>query len=419
MIILAQHSFNKNKILIVRYLSILITILVFTCFTSACNAQNTDELIEIRKEKLEQQQNDVQNIIDEIEELKLQKIRESLQKYLPKDPQSYEIVTHSAMILSYNEEHEQPNWVMHIIPKDVISGTVTRTNDFRVDTKVSTLSADVDDYWESGYDRGHMAPSADFRWSKKALSESYYYSNMSPQHPELNRNTWNNLEIQIREWVVDYGELVVLTGPVLKNDLKKTQQGSHKLSIPEAYFKIVVDMNLEQPKAIAFLVPNKNVPSNLNQYVVSIDSIEALTGIDFFSSLSNAEAFERSSDIQQWTISKTKVSEAPNFKYDLNHIPIKQVNYFIGSECNVCGKVVATRYNKNTATGITYINFDEPYPNTPFTAVIFGKDRINFTYEPEVYLNGKMICVRGKVQMHNGKPQIVATNEKQFSLYQP
>lgn len=402
-----------------KHLSIFFTFIILSCSFYACTAQNTDELIEQQKEKLNQQQKDVQIIIDDIEELKLQKIRESLLKYQPKDPQPFEIVTHSAMMISYNEEHEQPNWVLHIVPKDVINGTVTRTNDFRVDPLVSTQSADVGDYWDSGYDRGHMAPSADFRWSKKALSESYYYSNMSPQHPELNRNTWNNLEIQIREWVIDHGELIVLTGPVLKNGLKKTQQGSHRLSIPEAYFKIVLDMNGEHPKAIAFLIPNQNVPSNLSRYVVTIDSIEALTGIDFFASISNAEKFESKSDLSQWKMSSTKVSETPNFKYDLNHIPTRQVNYFIGTECNVCGKVVATRYNKNTATAITYINFDEPYPNTPFTAVIFGKDRINFTYEPEVYLNGKMICVRGKVQLHNGKAQIVATNEKQFSLYQP
>lgn len=419
MIILAHHSLIKSQRFTVKHLSIIFTLFVFICTSFSCTAQNTDDMIEIQKEKLQQQQQDVQNIIDEIEDLKLQKIREKLLTLLPKDPKKFEVINHSAMFLSYNEEHEQANWVMHIIPKDVITGTVTRTNDFRVDPKISTKSADVADYWDSGYDRGHLAPSADFRWSKKALSESYYYSNMSPQHPELNRNTWNNLEIQIREWVVDHGELVVITGPILKDDLKKTQQGSYRVSIPEAYYKIVVDMNNDQPKAIAFLIPNKNVSSQLSQYAVTIDSIEAITGINFFASVSNAESFESVSDLSLWKVSKTKVSEAPNFKYDLNHIPTQQVNYFIGTECNVCGEVVATRYNKNTATGLTYINFDELYPKTPFTAVIFGKDRINFTYEPEVYLNGKMICVRGKVQLHNGKPQIVVTNEKQFSLYQP
>lgn len=402
-----------------NYISILFSISIFASTVISCRAQNTDDLIEMSKEKLQQHQSDIQNIIEELEDLKLLKIRENLQKYMPKDPKNDEIVMHSAMVLSYNEDHEQPNWVMHIVPKDVITGTVTRTNDFRMDPKVSTKSADVGDYWDSGYDRGHLAPSADFRWSKKALSESYYYSNMSPQHPELNRNSWNSLEIQIREWVIDHGELVVITGPILRDGLPKTQQGSYRLSIPEAYFKIVVDMNPEQPKALAFLFPNQNVPYQLSKYLVSIDSIEAITGIDFFASVSNAEIFESQSDLKLWKTSTTKISEAPDFKYDLNHIPTQQVNYFIGTDCNVCGKVVATRYNKNTATGITYINFDQPYPNTPFTAVIFGKDRINFTYEPEVYLNGKMVCVRGKVQLHNGKPQIVATNEKQFSLYQP
>ncbi len=399
--------------------AILLTCTVFVLSIISCKGQTTDDLIRSQQEKLDQQKGEVQNIIDEIEDLKLQKIRESLQKYIPLDPQKYELVTHSAMMLSYNEEHEQPNWVMHIVPKDVITGTITRTNDFRIDPSISTGSADVADYWDSGYDRGHMAPSADFRWSRKALSESYYYSNMSPQNPELNRNSWNSLEIQIREWVVEHGELVVLTGPVLKSDLPKTQQGSYRLSIPEAYFKIVVDMKSETPKAIAFLFPNQNVAYSLPRYAVTIDSIEAVTGINFFPNVANAENFESTFDLKDWKVSSTKVSEAPDFKYDLNHIPTKQANYFIGTECNVCGKVVATRYNKNTETGLTYVNFDELYPNTPFTAVIFGKDRINFTYEPELYLKDKMICVRGKVQLFKGKPQIVATSEEQFSIYKP
>lgn len=402
-----------------RFTAVLLTYTLFVVNIIACRGQVTDDLIRSQQDKLNEQQGQVQNIIDEIEDLKLQKIREALQKYIPQDPQKHEIVTHSAMMLSYNEEHEQPNWVMHIVPKDVITGTITRTNDFRIDSSISTGSADVVDYWDSGYDRGHMAPSADFRWSKKALSESYYYSNMSPQNPELNRNSWNSLEIQIREWVVEHGELVVLTGPVLKSGLPKTQQGSYRLSIPEAYFKIVVDMKSETPKAIAFLFPNRNVSYSLPKYAVTIDSIEAVTGINFFPNVANAENFESTFDLKDWKVSSTKISEAPDFKYDLNHIPTRQANYFIGTECNVCGKVVGTRYNKNTETGLTYINFDELYPNTPFTAVVFGKDRINFTYEPELYLKDKMICVRGKVQLFKGKPQIVATSEEQFSIYKP
>jgi hypothetical protein len=117
-------------------------------------------------------------------------------------------------------------------------------------------------------------------------------------------------------------------------------------------------------------------------------------------------------------VSVSKLSESPYIKYDKEHVPAPQALYFIGQECNVCGKVVGTRYNKQTSTGITYLNFDLPYPNSPFTAVIFGKDRINFSYEPELYLKDKIICISGKVQMYQGKPQIVASNEAQISLYQ-
>jgi endonuclease G len=191
------------------------------------------------------------------------------------------------------------------------------------------------------------------------------------------------------------------------------------VSIPEAYFKIIVDMNLPEPKAIAFLMPNQGFKDNISNYVVTIDSIESITNIDFFPNLPNAEKFESNSDYKYWKYSSTKISEAPDFKYDLNHIPTKQANYFIGTECNVCGKVVATRYNKSSETGITYINFDELYPNSPFTAIVFGKDRINFTYEPEIYLKDKLICVKGKVELHKGKPQIIVNNEKQFSIYKP
>lgn len=402
-----------------KYFSILLTYTLITLNILSCNGQNTDDLIKAQQDKLNEQQNQVEGIIDEIENLKLQRIQETIKKYLPKLSGNHEIIYHSAFVLSYNEDHEQADWVMHVIPKDVITGTVTRTNDFRIDSSVSTGSANVADYWNSGYDRGHLAPSADFRWSKKALSESYYYSNMSPQNPELNRNSWNNLEMQVREWVVDHGELIVITGPILDENLPKVQQGSYRVSIPKAYYKIIVDMNSPQPKAIAFLMPNKSFTDKISNYVVTIDSIESITNIDFFPNIAHAETFESTSNFKDWKYSTTAISEAPNFKYDLNHIPTQQANYFIGTECNVCGKVVATRYNKNSDAGITYINFDEQYPNSPFTAVVFGKDRINFTYEPELYLKDKLICVRGKVELHKGKPQIIVNSEKQFSIYQP
>lgn len=399
------------------FLSVLISIAPFPGVQLA--AQDVDELIKARQQELDAYKGQFDDLLKDLERLKLQKINQSLKRHLPESMSNEEIVEHSAMILSYNEEHEQANWVMHMVTKDILYGTTSRTNDFRPDPKVSTGTADSADYWNSGYDRGHLAPSADFRWSRDALSESYFYSNMSPQVPEMNRGAWAKLENQVREWAVDHEEVIVLTGPVLKPTLPKVPQGSQRVSIPEAYYKIVVDLNDSLPsKAIAFLFPNKEVAYDIQRHVVTIDSIEMVTGINFFPSLTDAEKLESRSNLNEWALSDPAILNAAFIRYDADHIPTAQAIYFINKECNVCGKVVGTRYNKNTETGITYLNFDKPYPDSPFTVVIFGKDRINFTYEPEVYLKDKVICVRGKVQLFKGKPQIVADRQAQVTLYQ-
>jgi len=398
------------------FLRSLLLLISLHLFSAALFAQEVDELIRNKKAQLEEQRVQVDSILLELERLKLQRIVSELKQHLPAPLPQEEIVEHSAMILSYNEEHEQANWVLHMITKDVLYGTTGRTNDFRPDPKLSTGSATVEDYWDSGYDRGHLAPSADFRWSREALSESYFYSNMSPQVPAMNRGAWAQLENQVREWAIDAEELIVVTGPILKPNLPKVPQGSYRVSIPEAYYKIVLDINDEKSKAIAFVMPNKDVPYDLKLYAASIDSVERLTGIRFFPDLQD-QTIKSKVDLSLWPVSVSKVSESPYIKYDKNHVPAPQALYFIGQECNVCGKVVGTRYNKQTSTGITYLNFDIPFPNSPFTAVIFGKDRINFSYEPELYLKDKIICISGKVQMYKGKPQIIASNEAQISLY--
>ena len=126
---------------------------------------------------------------------------------LPELKPGEDLIEHSALFLVYDEQHEQSKWVAHKISQNISEGSVGRTNDFREDTLIKTGSASEKDYFTKslneqgkysyngyGFDRGHLAPSADFRWSKTALSESYFYSNMSPQLPEFNRKGWAKLE---------------------------------------------------------------------------------------------------------------------------------------------------------------------------------------------------------------------------------
>lgn len=332
-----------------------------------------------------------------------------------------QIVKHSAFISSYNPTHRQPNYVVHVIPKDILYGTQSRTNDFRKDPLVKQNSSDSVDYWYSGYDRGHMAASADFKWSKKAMSESYFYSNIIPQNHGLNQSSWNRLEMQVREWAIDNDELIVVTGPVLNAALPKIQQGSFKVSIPEYIYKIVLDYYPPTYKAIAFLYPNKDVPYELEKHVVSIDSIEKLTGIDFFPNLPDSleNKLEAENDLSLFDstyFKKHKSVQIVPIEFGKGKISSAQAKDFIGKEKCVCGKVVSTKFSENGKTNPTYINLDKKYPDQVFTLMIFGQDRENFSYKPEEFLQGKTICIKGKIGEYKGSPQIIANNEKQIEV---
>ena len=332
-----------------------------------------------------------------------------------------QLTKHLAFISSYNPQHRVPNYVVHVIPKDILYGNQTRTNDFRVDPKITSNMSDSADYWNSGYDRGHMAASADFKWSKPALSESYYYSNIIPQNPGLNQKTWNRLEMKVREWAIDNSELIVVTGPVLNDSLPKIQQGSFKVSIPAYIYKIVLDYYPPEYKAIAFLYPNKDVPFELEKHSVSIDSIEKLTGIDFFPNLPDSlenklEAMKNIADFDT-TFLKQQKEETRFFEnYGKGKINSLQAKDYIGKETCVCGKVVSTKYVENGKSNPTYINLDKKYPEQTFTIMIFGQDRENFSYKPEEYLQGKTNCIKGKIGEFKGTPQIIANKENQVEI---
>ena len=171
-------------------------------------------------------------------------------------PSDDEVVHHKALSLAYSEEHEQAKWVAHIISPAIVGGGVHRTNDFRIDTLVKTGTAVEADYFLKtvkdngdieydgfGYDRGHLAPSADFRWSRIALSESYFYSNMSPQLPGFNREKWAELENQMRSYIFRNPEsqLYVVTGPIFTGELEVIERSENKVAIPDQFFKVALD----------------------------------------------------------------------------------------------------------------------------------------------------------------------------------
>lgn len=375
-----------------------------------------DSLSKAKKQLLIQ----VDSINRRSEGLRLKRIQADLQRYGKATcAADSEIVAHQAMLIGYNELHEQANWVAHIVNKDILEGTIGRTNDFREDSLLKKGSANLDDYWESGYDRGHLAPSADFRWSKKALSESYFYSNMSPQLPEFNREIWADVENIARKWAIENEELYIVTGGVLKKGLPVIGT-KNKISIPETYYKVLLDYKEPEVKGIAFLVPHKGMERNPTEFLVSIDSVEKITGIDFFPSIPDdiENVVEARCEPEKW-IKKDTLPPPPPIALERGQIRADKAKNYIGNRCTVCGTVVSTRFNASSKSQSTYINLDYIFPNQVFTVVIYGQDRVNFSYLPEVFLKGKQICVRGEVDQFNGTPQIVVKNEKKIRIVEP
>ncbi len=219
------------------------------------------------------------------------------------------VIKHLGFTLSYNEKYEQANWVAYELTGMETEKVVGRSNNFQTDNKVQTGSADDNDYKNSGYDRGHLAPAADMGWSAKAMDESFYYSNMSPQLPGFNRGIWKRLEEQVRSWAIDNNAIYVVTGPVLTPNLPTI--GSDKVAVPEYYYKVILDYTKPEIKGIGFIMSNTTSTLGLSNYAVTIDSVEALTGINFFPAIPNEQEreIEKSLCMECWSWKRTPAKQ--------------------------------------------------------------------------------------------------------------
>lgn len=197
------------------------------------------------------------------------------------------IVRHNHYVLSYSETHEQAEWVAYTLKKSHLTYDDRERPYFIEDPKVATKSADWRNYKRSGYDRGHLCPAGDRRFSEYAYNETFYTSNITPQNKEFNAGVWNRLEMQVRQWCKRYGTLHIITGGVLKGQLKEI--GEEDVDVPNQFYKIVIRKDEGQYKVLAFLMPHEESSKPLSNFLVSVNELEALTGIDFFKGVEGAE----------------------------------------------------------------------------------------------------------------------------------
>jgi len=220
--------------------------------------------------------------------------------YLPTSTTG-QIIKHDFYTLSYNEKAEQAEWVAYELTKGQLDRTHRKRPYFIRDKKVKTKSADYRNYKKSGYSKGHLCPAGDRKFSKEAFKETFLTSNISPQKLDFNAGLWNRLEGKVRYWTSKNKRLYVVTGGVLTANLKTI--GREEVAVPKQFYKILLDYTEPQIKAIAFLMPHQDSKRPLSKFVVSIDAVEQLTGIDFFPALPDdlEDQLESTSSYKDWS----------------------------------------------------------------------------------------------------------------------
>ena len=195
-----------------------------------------------------------------------------------------QILKRVAYTASYNSDLRIPNWVAWKLTGAHTRGKNKRAGvKFHEDTDVPMPRAVDFDYVRSGYDRGHLCPSADNRWDATAQEQSFLLTNVCPQDHNLNVGDWHELENLCRKWAKTYGSIYIVAGPVLFKGKHKTI-GKNKVTVPEAFFKVVLCME-KKPKAIGFIYRNESGNRPKSYYMNTIDDVERITGIDFFPAL--------------------------------------------------------------------------------------------------------------------------------------
>lgn len=213
------------------------------------------------------------------------------------------VLKRTGYTVSYNKDTRLPNWVAWYLTAEHTSGKAKRPNRaFHEDEEVSEPRATDGDYYNSGYDRGHMCPAADNKWSEAAMYESFLFTNICPQEHGLNIGDWNEMEQACRKWAKRFGGIYIVCGPVLYNSKHRTI-GKNKVVVPEAFFKVVLCMT-ERPKAIGFIYKNTGGNRPKGDYVNTVDEVERITGFDFFPSLPDdvEERVEAGYSLSDWGI---------------------------------------------------------------------------------------------------------------------
>jgi endonuclease G len=205
---------------------------------------------------------------------------------IPSGGPADKILCYSGYVTAYDYDLKVPSWTAYTLTKQSAHGVnVKRLDNFEVDRNIPRqFRSSGKDYKGSGYDRGHQANSAGIDYNRAANDETFLYSNITPQLAGFNRDmnghegAWGRVEGYVRKWIYKHDSLTVIAGTYFGSNPKTIGNG---VGVPDAFYKIVI--NSKTGKSISFWLPHVEETGDLiADYIVSIDTIEMKTGIDFF-----------------------------------------------------------------------------------------------------------------------------------------
>lgn len=178
--------------------------------------------------------------------------------------------------VNYSYKTESAYYVLENVTKEHINGTSVRKNDFHDDIEIPVEHRNtIREFLGSGFDRGHLAPAANFNYSDNVMRDSFLMSNMVMQNQDLNRHTWNLLEQYSRRIVNKYNQVFIITGTIFSENPKVI----NTVSVPSYMYKILIDP--KRNKILAFMMPNEATIMNFSTYITTVTEIEKLTSINF------------------------------------------------------------------------------------------------------------------------------------------
>lgn len=208
-----------------------------------------------------------------------------------------DIVRHLGYTASYNHTTLLPNWVAWELTAEESRGSYEQGRQFSRDPDVAFPKASREDYSNSGWDKGHMAPHADMKWSLQALTESDYFTNICPQNKEMNAQAWRKIEELTRRLARRYGAVYVVCGPMMGMGHYGTI-GKAGVQVPDAFFKALAVSTTEGYRTVGFLMENNRQEGSPRSYAVTVDSVEAVIVRDLFPSI--PEDAEATFDWNDW-----------------------------------------------------------------------------------------------------------------------